>query len=185
MELPDKNSMGDSWGLGWIRFGWNGHRLFGHDGSTVGQTAYLRVLPEQNVAVALLTNGGNAQDLYEDLYREIFEEVADVEMQLPPTPPADPVEVDISAWVGTYERESMMVEVSADNEGPHLKVTFSGPIAETMEDPIEQAPLVGVEKDLFVMRLPGVETWSSVKFYRPDGQRRYIHFEGRATPEVH
>ena len=58
-ELPDKYILGDSWGLGWIRFGWDGRRLIGHDGNTIGQAAFLRVLPDDGLAVTLLTNGGN------------------------------------------------------------------------------------------------------------------------------
>ncbi len=42
-DVPDKYSLGDSWGLGWIRFGWNGTRLYGHDGNTIGQAAFLRI----------------------------------------------------------------------------------------------------------------------------------------------
>ena len=91
-DLPDKHTLGDSWGLGWIRFGWDGHRLIGHDGNTIGQAAFLRLLPEQGLAVTLLTNGGNAHDLYEDLYREIFAEVAGVAMPPPLAPPAEPVD---------------------------------------------------------------------------------------------
>src|SRR5262249_24416778 len=79
-ELPDKYILGDSWGLGWIRFGWDGRRLIGHDGNTLGQAAFLRVLPDEGLAVTLLTNGGNTRDLYEDLYREIFAALAAVEM---------------------------------------------------------------------------------------------------------
>ena len=45
VDLPDPDVLGDSWGLGWIRFSWDGHRLFGHDGSTVGQGAFMRILP--------------------------------------------------------------------------------------------------------------------------------------------
>lgn len=183
-QLPDTHSLGDSWGLGWIRFGWSGQRLFGHDGNTIGQSAFLRVLPGQKLAVALLTNGGNTRDLYQDLYREIFAEVAGIEMQEPLAPPAEPVDVDITPWVGTYRRESMTIEVLADAEGPRLRATVSGPVAATMEDPTEEARLVPVDTDLFVMRLPGVETWTPVTFYRPDGQRRYVHFGARATPEV-
>ena len=41
-DLPDKYILGDSWGLGWIRFGWDGQRLIGHDGNTIGQAAFLR-----------------------------------------------------------------------------------------------------------------------------------------------
>jgi hypothetical protein len=41
-ELPDKHTLGDSWGLGWIRFGWDGRRLIGRDGNTICQSAFLR-----------------------------------------------------------------------------------------------------------------------------------------------
>ncbi|MBO0831112.1 MAG: serine hydrolase, partial [Actinobacteria bacterium] len=54
-DLPDKHTLGDSWGIGWIRFGWNGRRLIGHDGNTIGQSAFLRLLPDEGLAVALLT----------------------------------------------------------------------------------------------------------------------------------
>src|SRR5205085_11952599 len=101
-ELPDKHTLVDGWGLGWILFGWDGHRLIGHDGNTIGQSAFLRILPEEGLAVTLLTNGGNARDLYEDLYREIFADVAGVAMPLPLAPPAEPVEVDATPFVGTY-----------------------------------------------------------------------------------
>ena len=88
-DLPDPYILGDSWGLGWIRFGWDGHRLIGHDGNTIGQAAFLRLLPEQGLAVTLLTNGGQTRDLYEDLYREVFEEVAGVDMPRPLDPARD------------------------------------------------------------------------------------------------
>ena len=61
-ELPDKHTLGDSWGLGWIRMGWAGRRLIGHDGNTIGQSAFLRVFPDEGLAVTLLTNGGNTRD---------------------------------------------------------------------------------------------------------------------------
>jgi CubicO group peptidase (beta-lactamase class C family) len=83
VELPDKYTLGDSWGLGWIRFGWDGQRLIGHDGTTIGQSAFLRLLPEAGLAVVLLTNGGNASDLYQALYEEIFS--ADSQSWMPVT----------------------------------------------------------------------------------------------------
>jgi CubicO group peptidase (beta-lactamase class C family) len=102
-DVPDKYTLGDSWGIGWIRFGWDGHRLVGHDGNTIGQAAFLRSCPT-GLAVTLLTNGGNTRDLYEDLYREIFAELAGVAMPTPITPPAEPVETDITPHLGRYER---------------------------------------------------------------------------------
>ena len=99
-DVPDKYILGDSWGLGWIRFGWDGRRLIGHDGNTIGQAAFLRLLPDAGLAVTLLTNGGNTRDLYEDLYREVFAELADVAMPTPLEPPADPPAVDITPHLG-------------------------------------------------------------------------------------
>ena len=118
-DLPDPYILGDSWGLGWIRFGWDGHRLIGHDGNTIGQAAFLRLLPEQGLAVTLLTNGGQTRDLYEELFREVFEEVAGVRMPAPLSPPEEPVDVDPSPFLGTYERASVRLEVlAADAEHP-------------------------------------------------------------------
>jgi len=181
-DLPDKFILGDSWGLGWIRFGWDGERLIGHDGNTLGQAGFLRLLPGQDVAVALLTNGGNTRDLYEDLYREIFREVAGVEMSTPFAPPAAPVDVDVTPYVGTYARSSVRMEVLA--EGPTLRTTILGPLAEMVPDPVDEYPLVPVGPALFAVRPPGADTWAPVTFYELPTGERYVHFGVRATPRV-
>ncbi|WP_027944540.1 serine hydrolase [Amycolatopsis taiwanensis] len=183
-DLPDKHSLGDSWGLGWIRFDWSGHDLIGHDGNTIGQSAFLRVLPEQGLAVALLTNGGHVRDLYHDLYGEIFAEVAGVEMPKPLTPPAEGVDVDITPWLGTYERASARIEVIAGDDGPVLRNTATGPIAEFTERATEEYPLIPVTPQVFVVREPGTLTWLPVTFYQLPNGTRYVHHHLRATPKV-
>jgi dipeptidyl aminopeptidase/acylaminoacyl peptidase/CubicO group peptidase (beta-lactamase class C family) len=183
-DLPDTHSLGDSWGLGWIRYGWSGHRLIGHDGNTIGQSAFLRLLPEQGVAVALLTNGGHARDLYQDLYREIFADVTGIDVPEPLTPPEEPVTVDITPWLGTYERASVRMAVLAGEDGPRLRTTVTGPLAELVPDPTEEYPMVAVEPDLFVVRPPETETWVPVMFYTLAGGARYVHHGARATPKV-
>lgn len=183
-ELPDKLVLGDSWGLGWIRFGWDGHRLIGHDGTTLGQQAFLRVLPEQGLAVALLTNGGHARDLYQDLYREVFAEVADVAMPQPFTPPDDPVPVDVAPYAGTYERAGVKIEVEDAAGGPLMRTTVTGPIADLLPDPVEEYPLVGVGPALFAVKPPEAQTWSPVTFYELPTGEHYLHFGVRATPRT-
>ena len=182
-DLPDKLVLGDSWGLGWIRFGWDDHRLIGHDGNTIGQAAFLRILPEQGLAVTLLTNGGNARDLYQDLYRELFHELAGVEMAAPFVPPAD-LDVDIAPYVGTYQRHSVLMEVLDGDGGPRLRTTLSGPVAEMLPDPVEEYTLVPAGPGLFAVRPPGMETWAPVTFYELPTGERYLHFGVRATPRV-
>ncbi|MBZ5739156.1 serine hydrolase [Nocardioides mangrovi] len=189
-DLPDKYILGDSWGLGWIRFGWDGERLVGHDGNTLGQAGFLRLLPATDdhgpLAVALLTNGGHTRDLYEDLYREVFREVAGVEMATPFAPPAEPVDVDIAPYVGTYARSSVRMEVLAgeDGNGPTLRTTVLGPLAEMVPDPVDEYPLVPVGPALFAVRPPEADTWAPVTFYELPTGERYVHFGVRATPRV-
>jgi dipeptidyl aminopeptidase/acylaminoacyl peptidase len=184
VELPDKHTLGDSWGLGWIRHGWDGRRLVGHDGNTIGQSAFLRLLPEAGLAVAVLANGGNTRDFYQDLYRELFAELADVEVPQPLAPPDEPVAADIAPHVGTYERTGARREVIAGEDGPILRATAGGVLADLTANPVEDYALVPVGENLFVARDPATRTWLPVTFYRLPTGERYLHFGGRATPKV-
>jgi CubicO group peptidase (beta-lactamase class C family) len=183
-DLPDKYTLGDSWGLGWIRFGWNGRRLIGHDGNTIGQSAFLRLLPDEGLAVTLLTNGGSAGDLYEDLYREIFAELADVDMPRPLSPPAEPVQVDAERHAGTYERAGARLEVLVRADGPVLRTTVTGPLAALEAEPTKEYAMVPVEPDLFLIRHPQSQKWTPVMFYELRTGEKYLHFGVRATPKV-
>lgn len=183
-DLPDKHTLGDSWGLGWFRLDWDGRRLIGHDGNTIGQAAFLRLLPDEGLAVTLLTNGGNTRDLYDELYREIFAELADVAMPHPLGPPASPVSADITPHLGVYERASMRLEVFAGEEGPRLRTTITGSLAELVPDPVEEHPLVPVAENLYVVRQPETRTWVPVTFYTLPTGEPYVHFGVRATPKV-
>lgn len=183
-EVPDKHVLGDSWGLGWIRFDWNGARLYGHDGNTIGQAAFLRVHPETGVAVTLLTNGGHTRDLYGDLYREIFAELSDVRMMDAVEPPTEPVEVDITPYVGVYERASVRSEVYVGDDGPMLRTTVLGPLAEMLPDPVDEYPLTPFSDGVFALREPGTQTWMTATFYSIPTGEQYLHFGARATPKV-
>lgn len=183
-EVPDKHVLGDSWGLGWIRFDWNGARLYGHDGNTIGQAAFLRIHPETGVAVTLLTNGGNTRDFYEDLYREIFAELSGIDMKAPVKVPEQPIEIDVTPFVGTYERASVRMEVFVGDEGPMLRSTVLGPLAELEPHPVDEYPLVALDEALYAVRAPGTQTWITVTFYSLPTGEAYLHFGARATPKV-
>ncbi|MDN5851603.1 MAG: serine hydrolase, partial [Actinomycetia bacterium] len=183
-DVPDPYTLGDSWGLGWIRFGWDGRRLIGHDGNTIGQSAFLRILPEQGIAVTLLTNGGNARDLYEDLYREIFADLAGVDTPEPIEPSTAPPSVDASRFAGTYERSGAYIEVFEADGKLRMRDTATGPIAEMMSEPTHEFDLLPVADSQFAFRQPGTQTWVPVIFYNLATGEPYVHFGMRATPKV-
>ncbi|GAA4615971.1 hypothetical protein GCM10023195_70740 [Actinoallomurus liliacearum] len=186
VSLPDTRTFGDAWGLGWILMDWSGHRLYGHDGDTIGQSAFLRVLPEAGLAVCLLTNGGDTRGLYQDLYSEIFAELAGVAMPEPPEPAAEPVADDVSRYTGTYERASTRIEVFERGDDLVMRTTVTGVLADLIPESqreIEQE-LRPLEPGVFVTRRPGIKGWLSATFYTlPDGSS-YLHHGGRATPKA-
>ena len=210
VELPEKETLGDSWGLGWIRFGWDGQRLIGHDGTTIGQTAFLRVLPSQGLAIALLTNSDTGRDLYQELYTEILAEVASVAMPGPlkinlpvagpaatPTPAlggrqsstsdgqiSELVHSDLTPHLGVYERAATRQEVLQTPDGPILRMTTTGPLAELVPDPVQELPMVALGEDRYAVRLPNSKNWTPLVFYRLPTGERYLHFGVRATPKV-
>ncbi|MFF3227709.1 serine hydrolase domain-containing protein [Nocardia suismassiliense] len=126
VDVPDKWTVSaDGWGLGWTLYDWDGIKGFGHDGAAIGQYAYLRAVPEAGVAVALLTNGGGARQLYAALFRELLAELAGVQMPEPFAPADPPVQVDIAPFVGTYRRAGVVVTVSKRDDGSaHMLYEF-------------------------------------------------------------
>jgi hypothetical protein len=162
--------------------GWDGHRLIGHDGNTIGQAAFLRILPEQGFAVALLTNGGNGAKLYEELYREVFAELAEVPVPHPLGPPRIPVDVDPTPYVGVYERASIRQEISVGGNGPVMRVSITGAMAELLQEEPTDYPMVAVAPDLFVCQDPETGNWIPATFYELPTGEKYVHFGARATP---
>jgi len=184
VAVPDVHSQGDSWGLGWIRYDWNGHRLVGHDGNTIGQSAFLRVSPETGLAVVLLTNGGHALDLSEELYREIFRELAGVRTRDRLEAPRVPADVDSARDLGTYEHSSLRLEVFERDGDTVLRTTALGPLAEVDPEPVQEHVMVPVEQGLYVVRPRGTRSWIPVTFYDLPTGERYAHHGVRAIPRL-
>ncbi|WP_433196185.1 serine hydrolase domain-containing protein [Nocardia sp. CA-107356] len=126
VDVPDKWTVSaDGWGLGWTLYDWNGVGGYGHDGAAIGQYAYLRVVPSEGVAIALMTNGGGARQLYADLFRELLGELAGIRMPEAFGPAPPPIVADLTPFLGTYRREGVVITVSRDDDGnAHLRYEF-------------------------------------------------------------
>lgn len=185
VELPDRWTLGRHWGLGWILYDWNGGRVFGHDGNTIGQSAVLRIMPDTGDAICLLSNGGHTHDLYEQLIPELLRELCGIDVPDPLAPPDDPPQVDAARHAGVYERLSVRIALEEDSGTLSGVVTSTGTLAELDDEPDDELEMVAVSEDVFVARADDTQdTWTPVVFYRLADGSPYLHMGARATPRV-
>ena len=178
VRLPRVTGMGEAWGLGWEILSVNGTTVIGHDGGTIGQAAFMRVVPETGLAVALLTNGGDVFGLFEDVVARILSEVADVTLPANPVPPAEPVEVDPAGLVGRYADTIYDLVVSQDDDGRiWLDRTPKDILAEIGEQPV-RLELIGFGDDSLIAVEPtrGIHHVYAFLGDAGEGRRKYIHY---------
>ncbi len=182
-EMPGVGERRDAIGLAWRLSRWGDRTTIGHDGSTVGQAAFLRMDPRAKVAVCLLTNASDAEALRKQVFGEVFAEYAGI------TPPADPEPVagsadgDLSRHAGRYERPSRFFDVSAADGLLHVDTDVTGPLASIVGSEREELDLYPADGtgDHFVCRSHDDDPWSTVSFGRLADQTPYVYAFGRIT----
>lgn len=186
VDVPATDRLIGSWGLGWIRFTWGDGNQFGHDGATIGQFAYLVLDARNNIAFALLTNGGDTDGLYEDLAGEVFGELAGI--ALPER--VQPIAGDAERWrgavaehLGTYEAAEARVEVFTSEDGLRIRQTYTGPLVEA--EPVIEQRALPAGADRLLTRLQGDDgPWEAVTFSVLPSGERIIHIGVRAMQRV-
>jgi CubicO group peptidase (beta-lactamase class C family) len=186
VALPERWTLGDHWGLGWILMDWEGGRVVGHDGSTVGQNAFLRIVPDAGVAIVLLTNGGDARGLYQDLFEPLLAELAGVRLRRMPTVPPGPptptdVDVDLARFAGTWVSLILELDLRPDGDGV-LRGTREGHGIAASLLPRRAVTATPLDASLFVVEAEGEPTPLPAVFYDPgaDGRPTRLHMGGRA-----
>jgi CubicO group peptidase (beta-lactamase class C family) len=182
VTLPSLGLMGTHWGLGWELFDWPGGQVFGHDGGTIGQSAFLRVVPGADVAIALLTNGGNPIAVYFEVYRHLLKELAGIDLPATPVPPRNPERIDGARYLGSYVNSMGKTEITQDADGRiWMTETPLGELAELIGE-VEKTELVHLEGNTLIPATPRYGIYLPQVFIGDDGsgRSRYIH-SGRAT----
>jgi CubicO group peptidase (beta-lactamase class C family) len=186
--VPVPTSAGMTQGLGWqVRAD---GRVVEHSGGAPGNAAWLYVVPDRRLSVALLANGGAMLTLLTTLGAELLAELADVApVERPPTPEPAPVR-DAERYVGTYAVRTERAEVRVDTEG-RLRLTRT-----PQHEAVEQLRLAGAEvatSSVELRRLEG-ETFvgvdaggrraGTVAFVGGDAHGATFLHAGRAMPRV-
>jgi CubicO group peptidase (beta-lactamase class C family) len=185
--------IGDGWadtvGLTWRMNRWDGRQIIGHDGGTIGQSAFLRIDPQARVAACLLTNSPEAQGLYQRLFAEIFSACAGITVPAAPGPAAGPAESDLARHAGRYERTSRRLDVSVRDGRLHIVSATTDALAAfgdeaPQEFDLHPADIAGRAGDHFVCRLYDHQPWTPAIFGRLGDRTPYLYLGGRITPRA-
>jgi CubicO group peptidase (beta-lactamase class C family) len=184
-DIPTFAEQAAAVGLGWRMSRWGGHSIIGHDGGTIGQSAYLRIAPEARVAVCLLTNSAQAQALYEGLLAEVFRSVAGIAMPAGPAP-AGAAGLPggrhaMERHCGRYERVARRYEISMAEGLLHATATTTGALSSLTGPQPEEVTLYPADGtgQNFVCRSRDVDPWTPVTFGALDDGTPYLFASGR------
>lgn len=177
--LPDIHQ-GSAWGLGWELFDRGGRRVIGHDGNTIGQSASLRLVPEHDLVIALVANGGAPHPVFATVIDHVLHELAGLAPRETPAP-TGAVPADAGRFLGRYASSTAITTVSRTDDGRvWLDRTPHGVVAELGDLPY-RTELVPWHPDVLLPVDPEGGVRQPVAFLGDDGTGRalYLH-TGRA-----
>ncbi|MFO7252314.1 MAG: serine hydrolase domain-containing protein [Actinomycetes bacterium] len=179
VKVPNPQHLGSHWGIGWILDEWDGHRVFGHGGNTIGQSARLWVVDD--TIVCAVANGGHTAAFHQALAEELFGELLGVHPPADPAPPEEPAEVDLDRYAGMYERAGVRMTMTPADGALEARIEPTGALAGL--EPPTRLRLIPVDESVFVGRRDGEPTWRAAVFYELADGSPYVHFGARATPK--
>ncbi len=184
VPVPDPYMFGPEWALGLIVCDWHGETVYATDGSTIGQNARLRLLPDSDTAIVMLTNGGPRESFHHKVFNEILTDLGTVTIPDLPAPDTT-LNLDLSRYVGVYERPGARYEVSAEGGKLHLTLVLDPMQAEFLRKPDRIGyELLPVSETHFLMPpADSLEDTQTVAIYDfTNGTARYLHTNCRVNP---
>ncbi|TDD23397.1 class A beta-lactamase-related serine hydrolase [Nonomuraea diastatica] len=174
---PPLSAFPRSYGLGMEVHDWDGGTVTGHSGATIGQKAYLRMVPGAGVAVALLTNGGASDALHADLVHPLLNGLAGVRAPAPATPPEAGTPIDPRRYVGDFDMGLATIRI--DHDGRNVLTMTTVPRFSYVESLVTNpvATLAALDDHRFVEVGQDHGERREVVFLDPgaDGRFRILH----------
>jgi CubicO group peptidase (beta-lactamase class C family) len=115
VDLTGLNSVTTGWASGWFLEEWGSETVIGHDGTTIGQAAFLDLFPARGLAITVLGNSPGTPAFEREL-RAIL--AAELGLDAPAEDPIDhSLSMNTDAILGTYESASQRFVLTAADGG--------------------------------------------------------------------
>ncbi len=125
MQMPQRPASGfDSIGLSWFIMPLDGTTLIGHSGGTNGQIALLRIVPDRQFAVVVLTNSDDGEVMTYPIAATAIKHFLglDVPRAIPIASPAE----HLAPYVGRYDSAAAIREITLKDGELILATTYKG-----------------------------------------------------------
>jgi CubicO group peptidase (beta-lactamase class C family) len=118
MQEPQVESSlpGEEQALGWTVRRWGALTCLGQDADTIGQRAFLRVVPQRRFALCLLTNSPPGAAMARELIPRVAADLLEVDASPLPPRASGAAALDPERLRGSYERLHQRVDVIVDPE---------------------------------------------------------------------
>lgn len=192
VNMSHATSLADEWALGWCLQNWGGVPTVNHNGATFGQNSYLRLFPEQGIALFLSVNGGRAESIHRELFTEAAQLLAGATFPAAFSP-ENPVlvgetsqqEERLHEYAGVYEAAGLRIVLEprpAEPGSAWIATAF-----DTSGHPTADKPrilnLVPVGSEYLGAQAAGMPDWIRISF-ETHGDNKLMHFGTRAYPLV-
>lgn len=164
------------WGLGWSLREINGVQAVEHTGATNGFMGRLCVIPERNVALAIVTNGENGGSVHSAIYAHILQQVVGFRRK-PPTPLAL-TRGQLSRFEGHFFTGLADILIELESSGLVMHRMHIDPFTrEITERP--PARLSPISETIFAIEEGPLSGGFGELILNPDGSVRFLRAGGR------
>ena len=99
--------------------------MLGHTGHNIGTGSFLRAIPQEQAAIALVFNSGNDAPLYHYLFQRLLRELFGIAKPDPWAVIERHQRVDLSSYAGTFARHDFRVRLEERAGEGALEVTLT------------------------------------------------------------
>lgn len=167
-------------GLAWFVEDWEGGRLIGHDGGTIGQSARLRFIPARNFALAILTNADRGDNLLLEVTRWALNYYLGVSEPARVHQPRTPEQ--LAGYAGHYAATLTLADLTVRDGVLVLETRDSERIRELMENPPPPpppSPVAFFGEDAIVATEGPLKDLTAEFLRNPDGSIAWLRLGGR------